>query len=53
MKVLKDNFQQSFNLHNHWEKKHTHTHTQTHTYSHVPINARTGIHTCKHTHTHI
>ena len=52
IKILKDNFQQSFKLHNYW-KKNTHTRTQTHRYLHVHINARTRIRTCKHTHTHI
>ena len=50
MKVLKDTFRPSFKLHNNWGKK-TYTRTQTHTCSHVHINARTGIHICKRTHT--
>ena len=52
MKVLKDTFQQSFELHNYWELKKRKKREQTHTYSHVHINAHTDICTFKYAHTH-
>ena len=54
MKILKDNFQQSFKLRNYWELKKTDAQTHTHqrTYAYVHMQPYTHIDTIIYTQTY-